>query len=79
MRISRWLLLVFVATALAGCVSAEELHRQDQAACASYGFHPGTNDFAACMQRESLARRYQPPPPPPPVWWGRPWGPYWWP
>ena len=50
---------------LAGCVSPEELHAQDMAACASYGFQQNTPDFAACMQRESLARRsylYAPPP-----------------
>ena len=44
-------------TSLGACVSPEEIRAQDMAACASYGFQQGTPDFAACMQRESLARR----------------------
>ena len=43
---------------VAGCASPEELRRHDEAACASYGFQPGTPDFSACLQRESIARRY---------------------
>ena len=43
---------------LAACASPEELRRQDAAACASYGFKPGTPEFAGCVQREALARRY---------------------
>jgi hypothetical protein len=35
------------------CVSSEELHAQDEAACRSYGFQPGTNY----------------PPPPAMIWW----------
>jgi hypothetical protein len=69
-----------LALALASCVSPEELRRADEATCAGYGFHPGTDAFATCLQRESLARRaltsY------PPYWgyggyWGRWWGAYW--
>jgi len=71
--------VIFVlAVALASCVSSEELRREDEATCAGYGFHPGTDAFATCLQRESLARRtltsY------PPYWggyWGGGWGPYW--
>lgn len=44
--------------ALAGCASPEQLRAQDEAACSSYGFRPGTDDFAACLQREDLARTY---------------------
>ena len=66
----------------ASCVSPEELRRQDEATCTVYGFHPGTDTFAACLRRESLARRYATPPTPPPYWgywgyWGRWWGSYW--
>jgi len=43
---------------LVGCVSPEELRAQDAAACASYGFQPGTSEFASCMQHENLARQY---------------------
>ena len=47
-----------------------------------YGFHPGTDAFASCLQKESLARRYWAAPPTP-YWgwsswgWSGPWGPYW--
>ena len=34
------------ALALASCVSSEELRREDEATCAGYGFHPGTDAFA---------------------------------
>ena len=34
----------------------EELRREDEAACAGYGFQSGTNAFASCLQKESLAR-----------------------
>jgi hypothetical protein len=67
------------ALVLTSCVSPEELRREDEATCAGYGFHPGTDAFASCLQKESLARRaftsY------PPYWggdyWGGAWGPYW--
>ena len=62
---------------LGGCVSPEELRRQDEATCTGYGFHPGTNEFALCLQRESLARRYAVPPLPYGPYWGPPWGHYW--
>ena len=60
----------------ASCVSPEELRREDEAACTGYGFKAGTNDFANCLQRESLARRYTIPPAPPPPYWAY-WGWYW--
>jgi len=64
----------------ASCVSPEELRHEDEATCAGYGFHVGTDAFATCLQRESLARRYLALPPTP--YWGRgywrgSWGPYW--
>jgi hypothetical protein len=67
--------------ALTSCVSPEELRREDEATCAGYGFHPNTDAFATCLQRESLARRALTSYPPPPYWgwgyWGGTWGPYW--
>lgn len=47
-----------VLLGVAACASPEELRRQDEAACTSYGFKPGTPEFATCLQRESIARRY---------------------
>jgi len=54
------LTLVLVASllALTGCVTQEQLRQRDEAECASYGFQRGTTEFATCLQRESLARRY---------------------
>jgi hypothetical protein len=73
--------LMVCGLALASCVSAEELHRQDEATCTGYGFHPGTDAFANCMQRENLARQAVVSYPPPPYWGGGYWGgvrgPYW--
>jgi hypothetical protein len=57
--------LVICALALASCVSPEELRREDEATCTGYGFHAGTDAFANCLQKESLARRYWAAPPPP--------------
>jgi starvation-inducible outer membrane lipoprotein len=74
--------LAACALVLASCVSPEELRREDEATCTGYGFHAGTDAFAACLQRESLARRYAIPPALAPYWgyggyWDRWWGPYW--
>jgi hypothetical protein len=68
---------VIMLAGLTACVSLEELRAQDEATCRSFGFQPGTPDFAACLQRESLARRYAAPQP---AWWGPGWfGPGWYP
>jgi len=64
---------------LTSCVSPEEIRREDEATCLGYGFHAGTDAFASCLQKESLARRaltsY------PPYWgwdyWGGGWSLYW--
>ena len=73
-------LAIYLLALVASCVSPEELRREDEATCAAYGFHPGTDAFANCLQRESLARRYLTLPPPPYGgwgYWGGAWGPYW--
>jgi hypothetical protein len=57
-RIVLAILFAAALAGLAGCVSPEELRREDEAVCSSFGFQPGTTDFAGCLQRESLARRY---------------------
>jgi hypothetical protein len=61
---------------LAGCVSEAELRQEDATQCASYGFKPGTDAFANCLQQENLARRYELNQPPiwpgPPYWWSMP-------
>ena len=60
-RTARLLLTAALLGALAACASAEDFRRADEAACTSYGFTPGTSEFASCLQRESLARRYDRP------------------
>ncbi len=42
---------------LAGCAASQAPRQADEAACTSYGFQAGTPQFAACLQREELARR----------------------
>lgn len=58
----RILLAACLPGLLAACATDADFRRADEASCASYGFTPGSDGFAACLQRESLARRYQPPP-----------------
>ena len=58
---ARLLCSVALLALLGACASAEDFRRADEAACASYGFRQGTNEFASCLQREALARRYDRP------------------
>jgi hypothetical protein len=51
-----------ILTGLSACASPEEIRAGDEAACRSDGFQPNTPDFAACLQRQSLARQYSAPP-----------------
>ena len=53
------LVLAVSLMTLTGCTTAEELRQRDEAACISYGFQRGTTEFATCLQRESIARRYR--------------------
>lgn len=61
----RQLLCVLLLAPLLACATAEDFRRADQASCTSYGFTPGTEAFAACLQRENLARQYRTALPPP--------------
>lgn len=56
MRIS---ILACIAIGLAACttLSPEERRAMDEDSCRSYGFRPGTDAFAACLQRIDLDRR----------------------
>lgn len=71
--LARAILVAALLLGLSGCITPEELRQQDEAACSSYGFHPGTADFAACLQRENLSRRYGGWSAPPPMWYGAGW------
>jgi len=46
-----------VRLALAGCPKSKEIQNEEAKAYTSYGFQPGTTDFAKCLQREDFARR----------------------
>ena len=54
--------LTIMLAGLMACASPEEIRAGDEAACRSDGFQPDTPDFAACLQRQSLARQYSAPP-----------------
>ena len=54
--------LAIILAGLTACASPEEIRAGDEAACTSDGFQPNTPDFAACMQRQSLARQSSGPP-----------------
>jgi hypothetical protein len=54
--------LAIILAGLSACASPEEIRAGDEAACTSSGFPPNTSEFAACMQRQNLARQYSAPP-----------------
>jgi hypothetical protein len=53
----RFAALAATALFLAGCQTAAEVRANDEAKCRSYGFRPGTDAFAECLQRIELDRR----------------------
>ncbi|WEX07347.1 hypothetical protein [Chelativorans sp. AA-79] len=50
---------LMLAAGLAGCatITPEEQRALDEENCRSYGFRPGTDAFAECLQRIDLDRR----------------------
>ena len=42
--------------ALCGCMSTEELRKQDSSKCLGYGFRAGTTQFAQCMMQMERER-----------------------
>ena len=59
------LVMCALTLALASVRPPKKLRREDEATCAGF---PGTDAFATCLQRESLARRVLTSYPPPPYW-----------
>jgi len=47
---------LFLPLGIAGCVSAEDQRAADQEKCASYGYRPGTDGFASCMESQDWKR-----------------------
>jgi len=56
MRFARLLLAAGLLSALAGCMSAAEIRARDDTRCRGYGFRPGTDAFARCLQNIDLDR-----------------------
>ena len=52
----RYLPLVLLPLTLGGCISPEEQRAMDQDKCSSYGFRPGTDNFAKCMMSQDRQR-----------------------
>lgn len=55
----RLAIVAAVLATLAGCESAAQIRQRDATRCAGYGFKPGTDAFANCLQQETLARQYR--------------------
>lgn len=51
----RWIIALVFGLALSGCMTPEQQQEMNISTCEGYGFKPGTNDFARCMQNENLA------------------------
>lgn len=58
------LFAVAMATILCGCISPQEVRKQQMATCSGYGFRQGTPAFSKCMMdldrqgnKESLCRQ----------------------
>jgi hypothetical protein len=59
--VARGAIAVLLTVSLAGCVlydikRVESQRAEDEQACASSGYKPGTNPFAKCLQDHDLAR-----------------------
>lgn len=56
MRFARLLVAVGLLSALTGCMSTAEIRARDETRCHGYGFRPGTDAFAKCLQNIDLDR-----------------------
>jgi hypothetical protein len=76
MRAIKLVAFPIMLAGLTSCATPGEIRAADEVGCASYGFQPNTPDFAACLQRQNLARQYTAPPM---AQYGPPWsGQGWW-
>lgn len=53
---SHWLPLALAGALTTGCASPEALRQADENKCSSFGFHPGTDGFASCLQKLATDR-----------------------
>lgn len=51
-----WIPLALAAALTTGCASPEALRQADESKCNGFGFHPGTDGFATCMQKLAADR-----------------------
>jgi hypothetical protein len=56
MTLSRLLLLLGIAGSLGGCVTGADLRARDEQRCVGFGFRPGSEAFANCLQNYDLDR-----------------------
>ena len=49
----RWSALVASSFIFSGCVTAESILLASQEGCSRYGFSPGTQQYATCVQQEN--------------------------
>lgn len=56
MRFYMMAVVLSAATLLSGCGLANYQLQQDRQQCTLYGFQPGTDAFAQCMQKTSIER-----------------------
>lgn len=56
MRIAKILLAAGAVALLTGCMSVAERRYVDEGRCAGYGFRPGSDAFAKCLQNIDLDR-----------------------
>ena len=49
----RWSALVASSFIFSGCVTAESILLASQEGCSRYGFSPGTQQYASCVQQEN--------------------------
>lgn len=50
------MLVILLALPLVGCDLDKRLAKEDHKTCERYGFKPGTDAFAKCMETEALHR-----------------------
>lgn len=56
MKLTRILLAAAGVALLTGCMSVTERRYADESRCAGYGFRPGSDAFAKCLQNIDLDR-----------------------
>jgi len=55
---SKIIIALFSAIILvSGCKTAAERHADDSSKCSSFGFKPGSTEFATCMMQQDTTRK----------------------